>query len=355
MLEQPILSENPEVGHPYNDYLCFNDFILLLKLEEEYFKGEEYNVKLIISRLRKIFYDKGGWDILIKKAVGIEGRYKVNIVDCSDLNELAAIGLKKVKWYENNVEKPKCRKVTYRADDRIFGSSRAGEIPYIYINDHADIKLPENYFCDIAHTLAGLDALNNIQVVSPLPNWLLYFYRYFIYVNSNADFATWLGDIATSGTDFLFKYLRNKRINTCEEEQESINKNASASDMLGNIDAFVINKLHNTDSCNGKRVTEIFTDYYTSKLCRKDKFEFFCEIVGLKDWDGNNFSNEQDWLNLYTNQLRNATAIMVVLFSGNLVQKYILPIRVWKGQYDHIIKSKTLLEIFLKKLKELIQ
>lgn len=351
-LKQPVLSTEPEPGHATNDVLSFDTFIDLLRDEEEYFTEDKFQTKQTITRLRKIFYDKFGWDTnLIRRAAHIEGRYQVEIIDCDSLSEMQAF--KRINFYVDNVEQPKCRRVTYKSTDRVFGSRRVGIAPEIYRDDHADVCLPEGYHCDLGHTLAGLDALNNLQFVSPLPNWLLFLYRCFVFVDSNADVTTWLGDIATSGAAFLFNYLRTNRPNTPDEEQAYINNNASASDMLGNIDAFVIHNLYK-DAEPNRRVTSLLVDYYHGTLLRKDKIALFCKYVGLREWDGKRFINETEWLNYYTDQLRNTTAFMVFSSTGNTIQKFTLPYRVWKGKYDEIIKPPLLLTLFLDELKTIL-
>jgi hypothetical protein len=352
MLYQPILSRCPERGDSPDQYLTFHQFLCLLREEENYFL-DEYDLKTMTTRLRKIFYDNGGWDILIRQAASVPGRYNVEIVDCSQTGNVKSSELNQVPHYTNNISNPQCRKVTYKPDDRIYGRTRAGCVPIIYKDNHADIQLPEECFCDIGHTLAGLDALNNPQVVTPWPEWLAILNRLFIRVESNAYLATWLGDIATSGADFLYKYLRTGNQNTPEEEQLSINEHASASDMLGNIDAFVIYDIYIRQITPPKKITEIFRDYYEN-LDRKQKLTKFCELMGL-GWDGLSFKNHQEWLKTNIIELRNATAIMVALFSDNPFQKYVLPVQVWLGKYDEIIKPKELLEIFLFELKKKIK
>src|SRR5437868_2144677 len=124
-LIQPIFSSEPEHGHKPEDVLTLSQFLDLLKPEEDYFEGEEENTKVMITRLRKIFYDKWGWDtMLIRNTAAIKGRYEVKIVDCESSTP-PAYTLKKVKYYTNNTYTPKCRLVTYRQDDRVYGNARA--------------------------------------------------------------------------------------------------------------------------------------------------------------------------------------------------------------------------------------
>jgi hypothetical protein len=165
-LYQPILGTTPEPGHSESDVLTLAEFLDLLREEEDYFQGEQNNTKLMITRLRKIFYDQWGWNSeLIRGAAKIEGRYVVKIMDSQ--NELYS---KKIRRYKQGEYQPKYRLVTYRNNDKVYGDSRVGQVPFIYQNDHQEVRLPDNNMCDIAHILAGLDAFNYFEPVSPLPN-----------------------------------------------------------------------------------------------------------------------------------------------------------------------------------------
>ena len=110
-LFQPIFSNQPEYGHNPQFVLSFKEFIALIKAEEDYFEAEAVNTKLMITRLRKIFYGEKNWDTqLISGAANIDGRYEVNEVDCNSsegcINELA-----KIKYYTNTINTPKCKLV----------------------------------------------------------------------------------------------------------------------------------------------------------------------------------------------------------------------------------------------------
>ena len=75
-LNQLILSRNPEPGHDLKNVLTLTEFIKLLKEEEDYYPGEQHNTKLMITRLRKIFYDKWGWNReLVEGAAHIDTPY----------------------------------------------------------------------------------------------------------------------------------------------------------------------------------------------------------------------------------------------------------------------------------------
>ena len=359
-LYQPILTIQPEYGHDPNDVLSLSDFLQLIREEENYFIGEEFNTRLTITRLRKIFYDKWGWDThLINKAAKIKGRYDVQIIDCPAINNNIFSELKKIKNYDDNVYKPKCRFVTYRKDDRIYGDTRVGQVPYIYKSDHQDVFLPEGYYCDIAHVFAGLDAMNNRQSVGPISDCPDDLKKYFPNADSNVDVVTWLGDIATISSDFLLEYLRTNNSPLDEtKEQFYINVNASGSDILGDIDSYVIYTKYKVDVTKGIKVSEILDNYYSENFqtigSMKNRINIFCSSIGLKDWNGSLFSNETEWLRYYEGQLRNTICFMLYSIVSEPVRKILLPIQVQDRRYEDVIKPQILLNLFLTAIKKLM-
>lgn len=351
-LIQPVLVSNPEPGHDVKDVLTLQEFINLLKEEEDYWPGEQHNTKLMISRLRKIFYDQWGWNKeLIKGAANIECRYEVTIVDTPTEHSRA------VTRYAKNEYVPKHRMVTYRDNDRVYGNTRVGISPFIYKSDHQEIRLPDGTMCDAAHILAGLDAYNYKDIVTPLPSFLKFAAKLFPHVDSNVDIVTWLGDIASSAGDFLFEYLRtNKQPLSIDTEQHYIDIDAPGSDMLGDIDPYVIAKYYNVGSTDGQRYTDILFNYYIGTQMnppiRNFRMSIFCESVGLKGWDGKNFANENEWLEYYRKQLRDNTCFQVFSLVEENLKSFFMLMRIWFGGYKSVLKLELLLEIYLKALKD---
>lgn len=347
-LIQPIVSNQPEPGHHARSVLTIEEFIRLLKEEEDYWAPEQNNTKRMITRLRKIFYDQWGWNSeLIRGAAAIESRFETALHD-SPVNHG-----KEVVRYKKLVYMPVYRVVTYTDHDKVFGDTRAGKVPFIYEADHQDVMLPEGHFCDVAHTLAGLDAINYKQVVSPLPSFLSFLTPFVPHVDSNVDVVTWLGDIASSSADFLFDYLKNngKSVNG-NDAQEVINVDASASDMLGDIDAYVIAHHYEIGSSNGMRCTELLTDYYLGDNgYRARRFSTFCSVIGLEKWNGREFANEKQWLAYYRKQLRDSTSFVTYSVNEKTLSGVLLPLKIWFHWYDDALKLDLLLTIFLNALK----
>jgi hypothetical protein len=354
-LVQPILTTSPEPGHELANVLTITEFIALLKEEEDYFPGEQHNTKLMITRLRKIFYDQWGWNSeLIRGAANIVMRYQVTIVDDPTTHA------KPVKRYEDNEYQPKHRLVTYTDHDRVFGNTRVGKVPFIFMLDHQETVLPDGHYCDAAHVLAGLDAFNHEQVVTPMPKFLLFLKNLFPHVDSNADIVTWLGDIASSSGDFLFFYLlHDKKPLSADTEQHYINIDAPGSDMLGDVDPYVINRHFNVSSSNGRRITDILEEYYLDDTkgatLRSRRFATFCDTIGLKNWDGTKFANEEAWIGYYTKQLRDNITFQVFSLTEEKFKSVWLLLRIYFNGFKGVLKYDLLLRLFLKALKQLIQ
>ncbi|HEY4109595.1 hypothetical protein [Puia sp.] len=356
---QPVLSRRPEPGHAEKDVLRMQDFIQLLKAEEDYFPGEQTHLPIMITRLRKIFYDKWGWNKdLIRRAAPIECRYEVTITGTPPRDNTGEPHVKKTKQhYKQNDEVDKYRLVTYRRNDRVYADTRAGQVPLIYQKDHQEVILPDGTYCDVAHVLAGLDAWNNPQLVAPLPPWLEFLHPLVPHCDSNMDLVTWLGDIATSSEAFVFDYLRNnKKPLSSHAEQHYIEINAPGSDMLGNIDSYAIAKSYDLSGASGRRLTEILEEYYLSpakSFFAQKRYALFCDAVGLT-WDGKQFSNEDEWVQRYRPQLRDATTFMIHSLTEGKIQGVLLPLEVWLGGYRDVVKAEEMLRFFLRTLRSLI-
>ena len=348
-ITQQVMSTQPEAGHETSEVITLQQFISLLKEEEDYWAPDQNNTRLMISRLRKIFYDEWGWNSeLIRGAKEAENRYAVNIL------ETPTPHTKQLRRFVANTYTPLHREVVYSEVDKIYGNSRAGQVPYIYQNDRQELVLPTWFMNDIGHVLAGVDAYNHPQVVSPLPDFLMFLAKLFPHVDSNMDVATWLGDIASSSGDFLFDYLRNGRTPlTPEQEQHYIDIDAPGSDMLGNIDAYVIAAHYDVGSSNGMRFTDILEDYYfNDKSPQSKRFSIYCEAIGLKGWNGESFANEQKWLKYYTKHLRNNICFQVFSLAKKDLRTIVVLLRIWMGGFKDVLKKEPLLQIWLKALKE---
>ncbi|HOS84674.1 MAG TPA: hypothetical protein PK199_07140 [Bacteroidales bacterium] len=326
--------------------------IAQLRDEEDYYNGEQHKTKLMITRLRKIFYDNWGWSSeVIRGATNIPGRYVVTmIIDPSGFAQKKRVGRnQRDETYEYVGLIPV---VVYSKNDKQY-PERAGQVPDIYKNDNQEVILPEGYICDIGHILSGMDAMNYPAPVTPLRGPLYWLYKITPYVKSNVDFATWLGDLASTAGNFLFKQLQNKHIDQCAEEDE-IEKYSPASDMLGNIDAYVMASVYNINDQMGARFTDMLKDYYyepgIGNFARRHRCLIFCNNIGLYTFKDKAFSNEKQWIKAQKRELRNATAFYVY---GDLqnVRGLLLALGIWLRFYDKKLQLELLLNSFLQTLK----
>lgn len=350
-LYQPILTADPEPYHDPEEVLTLAEFLELLRQEEDYYDGEQHHTKIMITRLRKVFYDQWGWNSqLICEASEIKGRYVVKVIENADRYADYICGYHK-KSYQS-----KHRVVMYSDQDKVYGNMRAGEVPFIYQNDHQEVRLPEGYMCDVAHILAGLDACNHPQIVSPLPRVFSVLKNFFPYVDSNMDIVTWLGDIASASADFLFDYFRNNEqpLSTAQE-QNYINLGASGSDMLGDIDPYVIARHYDINTLSGDRVSDILADYYRiDNPYRRMRFSLFCQEIGLGRLINNTFENESEWLTYYTQQLTHNLVFQFFSLADMNLSTMIRLFEIWFNGYEEVFKKEILLQNFIKALKELI-
>lgn len=354
-LYQPI--ETKFVPTPQKkEAIDLKKFLELLKGEENYYKGEQHDTKIMVTRLRKIFYDIYGWNKeLIRGAADIPGRYAVKLVEDKEASypTKTSGGIKHKKAFE--VEH-KSRLVTVKEGD--WMNPNVGSVPEIYANNNQEVILPDGLYCDLGHVLAGMDAYNYPEPVAPLPNWLMWMHKILPHVDNNMCCATLLGDISSSAGEFIFQKLKEHRDISDEEMQSLIDVFASGTDMLGNIDSFVISNVYNISTIKGLRVSEIFNDYYNEggmgNYFMKRRYSYFCSVVGLKGWDGENFSNEKKWLKYNKRELRSTTAFYVFTRFEKPASIW-LAFKAWIRCYEKVLKLDLLLDIFLKALKELIK
>lgn len=330
-------------------------FLELLVNEEDYYKGQQHNTNLMITQLRKIFYDSYGWNTeLIRSASKLPCRYKVELVPAKVAKQIKTSGgLKRNKNFKPH---PLERLVTVRKND--WMNPNAGTVPEIYADNNQQVKLPNSYYCDMGHVLAGIDAFNHLSIVTPLPNFMMIIARLFPHDNNNTGVATWLGDIASSAGEFLYKYKEQNKMLTTEQRQKIINEFAPAPDMLGDIDSYVIPRVYNTKTQTGLRVSEIFKDYYFPEgngyYFMQRRFRYFAKFIGLKNWDGQKFTNEKQWLRYYRKQLRINDCFYIFSRCENVPGVW-LAMRTWLLGFEKILLNNELLQIFLDALKQQIK
>ena len=72
-----------------------------------------------------------------------------------------------------------------------------------------------------------------------------------------------------------------------QEEQNHINLDAPGSDMLGNIDGYVIGNCYDIKSTSGKRVTDILSEYYNGGAAKSNQanvvFRYSVNLLDLEN------------------------------------------------------------------------
>jgi len=327
---QPIVENAPASA------ISIRDFIALVEAEERKYPPEEQtNTKLMITRLRKIFYDREGWDnYLIEGASDIEAPYT------TEHQERERFTLEIPFWF-NDFD-------VVRQEHNVKDSQ--GNTPDIASNQ--EISLEDGSYIDLGHVFAGLDALNYPQSVQA-PGLSS------IGIDNNVDAVTWVGDLGSVLAEIQFEWIRNDKQISSTERQAIINEYASPQDMLGNIDAYVIDQQFDIDETSGgRKVSEILREYYLNGSTdqgtpsRDRRYSIFAQAVGLNNWDGTNFSNESEWIDSYTDQVNDAAALYVGANSEGILG---LP-----GRFGFVLGmsmnagARTLVEIFLNALKQRI-
>ena len=214
------------------------DYITLVEAEEAQYPSSNRDTKLMLTRMRKIYYDTTGWDrFFIPKAKSIAGHYSRRVEP--DGNP-----------YNINLGLPGPFDDVRVAKTKSTAVNSSGNVPDIF--KQQQVRLADGSFLDIGHVFAGLDAFNNFGRVGVV--------NIPIAIDSNVDAATWVGDLGSALAEVTFRMRYQNGVINDAQRQEEINKSAPAEDMLGNIDAYVIQQMFNLVS--GKKVSEILREYY---------------------------------------------------------------------------------------------
>ena len=304
-LTQPIVSAAPPTAMP------IRRFIELVEAEEARYPGDEMKTSLMITRLRKLFYDSAGWnEHLIPGAAGIApGRPTSMQTDRRDPLDL-----------------PGPVNATIKRDHLVVDGN-----PDLARNQ--EVALEDGTFCDIGHVFAGLDASNHQQMVD---GPLLY------NVRSNVDAVTWVGDLASAVAEIQFAVENNSGPISTAAQQALVNEYASPQDMLGNIDAYAIRADFGITDTSGRRVSTILREFYLGAAgtrggdSRLHRYTRFCGQVGL-NWSGGTFTNEATWVTDAAQDVSNAA----VLYIGAATESS-LTAGYWMTGVDQVAQRATL-------------
>jgi hypothetical protein len=278
------------------------DYFLKLLENEENPYPDNRNTKLMITRLRKIFYNTNGWNTkLIKNAVGgSRYRYREQNTENNRIYFLPSAFGPYNRVNEQDI-------VSYGINPK----TKQEVIPQIFLSQ--EVKLPDGNFLDMGHVLAALDAKNHEASVAAFAGLG---YR----VDSNVFNATWIGDLGSVLGKIIFETIRQDGRQLSQSEiQNVINSYAEPEDMLGDIDGVVIGDIYSNliQDSDGFKVSEILRNYYLDDPYspRARRFSEFARIVGLTGWSASTrkFANEDAWLDKYESQVANSAAQYVAV------------------------------------------
>lgn len=323
-LTQPIVTPAPAQA------ISIEDFIALLEAEEGKVAAEEQtNTRLMISRFRKLFYGSQGWDEhLIPGAKDVRPLYQFQEQE-TGRRAIEMPGLPNLTEYIQRVP-------------RLIGAPEALRDP----SRVQEVRMPDGTFVDVGHVLAGLDALNHPTSVSVpvLAN---------IGIRRNVDAVTWVGDLGSVLAEAVLKAVESERSIGISEYQDIINEYASAQDMLGNIDAYVVGDAFAINTSSGLKVSEMLRrDYLGDNAARARRFSRFGELIGLGGFAGGLFANEEAWIEGYLDDVNDAAALYLAaqtdsaFFGATLLQRgwAVLGLAMNQG-------SELLLRLFVQQLR----
>ena len=266
------------------DIMTMTQFITELKAVENDFPfSEKDNTKLMISKLRKIFYNGFGWDnYLIPDASGVPSPYPTYEKITEEI--VMPFPYPTYPFYPPFVYKI-IKKPTFPCETP-SGMDCLAE-PVIFRNHNQEVLLDfgpyAGYIVDVGHLLAGLDSYNNNGSVG------FFGFATGLQANRNIDANTWLGDISSVLFRWYVEYRRSfySEVNP-SLAQEKLDFGADGGDMLGNMDAFTIARNYSQlvqAETGGPLVSDILANYY---LGTQDGADF--QENGVELYQSNRFS-----------------------------------------------------------------
>jgi hypothetical protein len=286
------------------------DFIQALRVFEGKFPGEETNLPLMVTRIRKIFYGLPSWDeILIPKAASITKPYEIREVETS-------------------------RKVLYQGSSGIWAPSKRydikdGSVWHQVSGGSCTCGRPEVYhlqeieqgghWLDIGHVFAGLDALYNPDRVWTWKSWVAR-----VILESNAEAVTWIGDLGSILGEWRFaedEFMGSRpgsprRSLSNADRQAILTQMAPARDMLGNVDAFILYDNYFRPAtisppATRPRASDLLEKYYlNSNPYIGKRFTLFTKRMNLVYSPAiSAFTGEAAWHNTYETQTSNSYAM----------------------------------------------
>lgn len=269
--------------------LGIGPYIALVRdFERRYPDNEQQDTGLMLTRLRKVYYNTQGWDAyLIAGAQHVAAPYSVRLSTQSDTLPIAGVPDATIN-----------RTVPVAVDAR-------GNV--VSLAAHQEIALTDGTYIDMGHVFAGLDAANHRQVVDGPAS---------VNLDSNVSAATWVGDLGSVLAEWHFAALAANWSLSDAERQAIAMEYAPPRDMLGNVDVYAIARSFYLKG-EGLRVSDLLEAYYIDGVGRAERrHSIFAADVGLVGWNGQGWSNEEAWVDATADQVNDAAA----LYTGSIVQ-----------------------------------
>jgi hypothetical protein len=315
----------------------FSTFISVIQAEEAKVPpAEQTDTKLMITRLRKLFYGTEGWDsYLIPGAASDQPLYPVREVE-TGRREFEAPGPNVIEFVDKRTE--------------LVGAPAVLAHP----ESIQEVRMPNGDFVDVGHVLAGLDALNHPHDASG-PLWM---YE----MSGNVNAVTWAGDLGSVLAEVVFQRAKLGLPLTDSQVQAQVDELAPVQDLLGDVDAYAIGRSFAIGSGAGKKVSDILLEYYgapgtasaTGEHARSQRFTTFAGELGLGPLTGGSFTNEAAWLDRYEVEVGKAGALYVGANSAIAKWSLTYGVGALLGLMDGVRDNpfrRTLLEAFVAELK----
>lgn len=311
----PLVEKAPAKRPDASQVIGIEDFIKFVEAEEKRVPlAKRANTKDMITRLRKVFYDRPGWDkYLIPGAKSVPAPYTTRST------ERKGRTLKTERITPEGVPASYSTATVVRTDYQVTDSKDT--TPSLY--KQQEIRLKDGSYIDMGHVFAGLDALNYPSHAGV---------KHVLSTDDNAAAVTWLGDLASVAGEMFIKILaltqgdprlrQPSRPLQEAEKQSVVDEFAPARDMLGNIDGYVISDAYRgrvSKKSGGELVSSILRHYYLGGRdvkgveMQSHRFSRFALIVGLGTLLAGMFTNAAAWLKKYTAQLRDLTEMYLAV------------------------------------------
>ncbi len=305
-----ILKKNSNTNEIFDSVTHIYSFISLVEeIENKFTLSEQSNTAYMITQFRKAFYNSDNWNTrLIPETDNEKDKLKISEED-------------KIKLKANRI-----------------------------------VRELDSAKIDIGHVFVGMDGFNHQNSLTN-PG-----YAYWIDISNSLDAATWLGDLGSiiayvrkdiyDGTKDADKYSDEEVLAIWKNQIEN---NASATDLLGDIDGIVIGANLPINKPSGKKVSELLRDYYLQEnntTIKGNRMSLFATAIGLGKNEGEKYKNEELFISKYQHEITDTALLVIAADFGKIS---FVNASLSKKEGDSLLNIKCgsyVLKAFIKALKE---